>query len=113
MNYGFILRNGAQDPQLKTATMEIMSEVWRFRRKKLGGLNHDLMGFHGIYSGFWLGFWLGIEWDFTIEIMNQTERNPSVIPELSRPVLLRYRHSRGDEEDPNPPSYLCWFMTTP
>jgi hypothetical protein len=67
------------------------------------------MGFTQVF-GWCFGVLVG---DFTIEIMNQTERNPSVIPELSRPVLLRYRHSRGDEEDPKPPSYLCWFMTTP
>ena len=63
--------------------------------------------------GFTQVFGWGFGWGFHHRIMNQTERNPSVIPELSRPVLLRYRHSRGDEEDPSPPSYLCWFMTTP
>ena len=36
--------NGAQDPQLKTATMEITSEVWRLLRlgggRRSGRLNH-------------------------------------------------------------------------
>ena len=71
MNYGFIIPNDAQDPQLKTATMEIMSEVWRWdhgpsSQKKMGGLNHelrDLMGFSLDLLRFLvgvLGFWLGI-----------------------------------------------------
>jgi len=44
----------------------IMGQDGPSSQKKMGGLNHelrDLMGFHGIYSGFWLVFW-GFGWGF-------------------------------------------------
>jgi hypothetical protein len=46
--------------------IESWAKMGQVRRKKMGGLNHelrDLMGFHGIYSGFWLVFW-GFGWGF-------------------------------------------------